>query len=216
MISKIRNFSFIIFIIISILNLISAILVNNFLEINGLIYSFYSEQFTDKQINLFLERQKKWLWIGYVIIPFLILLRSFLVGGCLSIGNFFYDMEEKIPFKKYFRVALLGEFVLVLVSYFKFTYFYFIKTGYNLQDLQLYYPLSYINFLDLEKVAPWLHYPLQTINLFEIAYFFVLVYGMHKLLKNKYTKDLEITAISYGSGLLIWIGLVMFLTLNYT
>lgn len=85
-----------------------------------------------------------------------------------------------------------------------------------MQDIQQFYPLSYINFLDIENIEPWLIYPLQTINLFEIAYFFVLVYGVHKLLKNNYWKSFEITAASYGTGLVIWLGLVMFLTLNLT
>jgi len=106
--------------------------------------------------------------------------------------------------------------VLVLVGLFKFGYFYFIKTGYTFQDLQQYYPLSYINFLDLSKLQPWLIYPLQTINLFEVAYFFVLVYGLWKLLKNNYWKSFEIVAVSYGTGLFIWIGFVMFLILNLT
>jgi hypothetical protein len=126
------------------------------------------------------------------------------------------DEVELPKFKDFFRIALIGEFVLVLVGFFKFGYFYFIKTDFTLQDLQKYYPLSYINFLELEKLEPWLLYPLQTINLFEIAYFFMLVYGLHKLLKNKYWKSFEITAVSYGTGLVIWLGLVMFLTLNVT
>jgi hypothetical protein len=81
-------------------------------------------------------------------------------------------------------------------------------------DIQQFYPLSYTNFLDVSTLEPWLVYPLQTINLFEIGYFFVLVYGTHKLLKNKYAKSFEMVAVSYGTGLLIWIGLAMFLTLN--
>jgi hypothetical protein len=135
---------------------------------------------------------------------------------CLSIGVFFYDTENKIKFKQFFRIALLGEFVLLLVGYFKFTYFYFIKTDFTLADIQQYYPLSYTNFLDVATLEPWLVYPLQTINLFEIGYFFVLVYGVHKLLKNKYAKSFEMVAVSYGTGLIIWLGFVMFLTLNLT
>jgi hypothetical protein len=123
-------------------------------------------------------------------------------------------MEHTFKFKQFFRIALIGEFVLILVGYFKLGYFYFIKTDYTLLDLQQYYPLSYINFLDLEKIQPWLFYPLQTINLFEIAYFFILTFGIWKLLKNNYSKSFEIVAFSYGSGLVIWLGLVMFLTLN--
>ncbi len=191
---------------------------NSFIDANELVSNFYSEQLAQEQVEKLIENQEKWAWLGYSIVPLLVLLRTTLVALCLSIGKFFYNMDEcEIPkFKTFFRIALLGEFVLVLVGYFKFGYFYFIKTDYNLQDLQQYYPLSYINFLDLEKVQPWLIYPLQTINLFEIAYFFVLVYGMYKLLQNKYWKSFEITVVSYGTGLVIWIGLVMFITLNMT
>ncbi len=187
-----------------------------FLNTDELLYNFYSEKLAQEQVEKLLETQQKWAWIGYAVIPLIILIRGSLVALCLSIGVFFYDMEHKIPFKRFFRIALIGEFVLVLVGYFKFGYFYFIKTEFTLQDLQQYYPLSYINFLDLEKIEPWLIYPLQTVNLFEIVYFFVLVYGMYKLLQNKFGKSIEITAISYGTGLVIWLGLVMFLTLNMT
>lgn len=184
------------------------------LETRELFYDFFSEQLAKEQITQLLQTQKKWAWIGYAIIPVLILLRTSFVAFCLSIGLFFYETENTVKFKQIFRIALLGEFVLVLVGWFKFFYFYFIKTDFTLQDIQQFYPLSFINFLDLENLEPWLVYPLQMVNLFEISYFFVLVYGMHKLLKNNYWKSFEITAISYGAGLTIWLGLVMFLTLN--
>lgn len=204
------------FVILCCFYILSVFLLNTFLNFEDKLYNFYSEQLAQEQVEKMLEGQRKWEWLGYAIIPILVLIRSSLVAFCLSIGMFFYDMENNIPFKKFFRIALIGEFVLVLVGYFKFAYFYFIKTDYTLQDLQQYYPLSYINFLDIENMQPWLIYPLQTVNLFEIAYFFVLVYGMWKLLKNDYWKSFEITAVSYGTGLIIWLGLVMFLTLNYT
>ncbi len=186
------------------------------LNIDELVYNFYSEQLAQQQIEELLETQKKWAWVGYAIVPVIIVLRTSLVATCLSIGLFFYDMEHKLKFNSFFRVALMGEFVLVLVGFVKLGYFLFIKTTYTLQDIQQYYPLSYTNFLDLTKIEPWLIYPLQTINLFEIAYFFVLVVGLQKLVKNTFSKSVEMVAVSYGSGLLIWMGLDMFLTLNFT
>lgn len=187
---------------------------NNFLNSKQLLFNSLLEQLSQDQVERIINNQKKWEWVGYIIIPIIVLIRSSLVAICLSVGMFFYNMEHSFKFRQFFRIALLGEFVLVLVGFFKLGYFYFIKTDYTLQDLQQYYPLSYINFLDLEKIQPWLIYPLQTINLFEIAYFFVLVYGLWKLLKNKFSQSFEIVAVSYGSGLVIWLGLVMFLTLN--
>lgn len=206
--------NYLLFFLLIVFNLIILFFTNYLLNTNDLLVNFYSEELAKDQLEQLLENQQKWAWIGYSILPLLILIRTSLVSLCLSIGLFLYDIENKIQFKQFFRIAVIGEFVLVFVGVFKSLYFYFIKIEYTLQDLQQFYPLSYINFLDVENLEPWLVYPLQTINLFEITYFFVLVYGMHKLLKNNYWKSFEITAASYGTGLLIWLGLVMFITLN--
>ncbi len=101
--------------------------------------------------------------------PLLILIRSSLVALCLRVGQFIYTIKNTYKFKQFFRIVLHGEFVLVLVGFLKLGYFYFIKIDYTLEDLQQYYPLNYINFLDIQNLEPWLVYPLQTINLFEIA-----------------------------------------------
>ncbi|MCH3883483.1 hypothetical protein [Tenacibaculum aquimarinum] len=202
-----------IYLIISFFLLLITILSKKMIN-DELIISHFSDLFSIEQIESYIESQKKREWLMFLFPPLIILIRSSLVAICLNIGLFFYDTENETKFKQLFRVALLGEFIFVLVGYFKFYYFVFIKTEYTLQNLQQFYPFSYTNFLDLNKIAPWLVYPLQTINLFEIGYFFVLVYGLHKLLKNKYAKSFEIVAVSYGTGLLIWLGLVSFLTLN--
>lgn len=202
------------FIILSVSTILLSILLKYLLNIDELVLNIYGDELTQKQINQLSESQNKWSWIIYIMTPLIILMRTSLVAICLRIGLFIYDIENKTKSKDIFRVALVGEFVLLAVVCSKLLYFYFIKTDYTLEVIQQFSPLSYTNFLDISKVEPWLIYPLQTINLFEIAYFFVLVYGLHKLLKNKYAKSFEIVAVSYGSGLAIWLGLVMFLTLN--
>jgi len=209
---KLKNIQ--LFLSITLSYFIIIFLSSTFLSTDDLIVEHYSDLLSNDQLSQYLENKKEWWWISYSIIPIIILIRTSVVSFCLSVGLFLYDIENKIQFKQFFRIALIGEFVLVFVGVFKLIYFYFFKTEVTLQELQQFYPLSYINFLDVENLEPWLVYPLQTVNLFEIMYFFVLVYGMHKLLKNNYWKSFEITAASYGTGLLIWLGLVMFLTLN--
>jgi hypothetical protein len=195
------------------LNIIVFIL-SKYIVSNELVYEYYIDIISQEQINELLDNQGKWQWLSYVLIPLIVIMRSVLVSMCLSVGLFFYDSENNIKYKKLLNVALLGEFILASVGYVKFFYFTLVNTNYSLVDIQQFYPLSFINFLDVENLEPWLVYPLQTVNLFEITYFFVLVYGMHKLLKNNYWKSFEITAASYGTGLLIWLGFVMFLMLN--
>lgn len=195
-------------------SLILTVTMKNLLNLEELTYSSLSEELSKEQIEKYLELQDKWQWTGYLILPLIILLRSALVSLCLNLGYFFYDVTNKIKFKQFFRIAVIGEFVLLTAGYFKLIYFYFIKTDFTIEQLQQFYPLSYTNFLNISKLEPWLIYPLQTINLFEIAYFFMLVFGVHKLLQNKYIKSFEIVTVSYGTGLIIWLGLIMFLTLN--
>jgi hypothetical protein len=203
-----------IFIFVCLLFFIYLYIYEYFLASDAIVHNFYAELLSDEDANGVIEYRKKWKLLSYSIIPILVLIRTNLVALCISVGLFFYDTENKIKYKQIFRITLFSELVLVLVGYFKFIYFHFIETDFTLQDLQQFHPLSYINFLDISKIEPWLRYPLQTINLFEIGYFLVLVYGLQKLLKNKYSKSFEMIAVSYGSGLVIWIGLMMFLTLN--
>ena len=65
-----------------------------------------------------------------------------------------------------------------------------------------------------EDLEPWFIYPLQVVNLFELCYWLLLGYGLSKALKRSVDYAMGIVASSYGVGLLIWVGAVMFFTLN--
>lgn len=208
--------NFFLFFLISITSIIIVFITNNYLKTSELFYNTYVDSFSSQQIKEIIRIKQKWFWTGYFVIPISILIRASLASICLNIGLFFYEKNISVKFKKLLRITLFGEIVFALVSCIKFVYFYFFNIDFTIKDIENFHPISYTNLLDINKIDPWLIYPLQTINLFEIAYFFVLVYGLHKLLKNKYMKSFEIVAVSYGTGLVIWLGLVSFLTLNLT
>ena len=103
-------------------------------------------------------------------------------------------------------------FLLIIIV--KTTWFYFFQTDFTLEDLQYFYPLSALNIIGYQGLEPWYIYPFQVINLFEVAYWFILSYLIGKELNETTEKGLSIVASSYGVGLLIWVVGVMFLTLN--
>lgn len=123
----------ILFLIVCLVLFIITFLIKRILLTEDLVYNLYSEQLTQEIIDQILKSQQKWEWVGYLVIPLVVLLRSSLVAICLSVGMFFYNMEHTIKFKHFFKIALVGEFVLVLVGFFKLGYFYFIKTDYTLK-----------------------------------------------------------------------------------
>ena len=71
------------------------------------------------------------------------------------------------------------------------------------------------------SVDPIFIYPLSLLNLFELGYFIALAWMIKELLKEEQPemyfgmgKSLQLVGVSYGSGLLLWVIIVMFITLN--
>ncbi len=80
--------------------------------------------------------------------------------------------------------------------------------------MQFFYPLSALNIIGYAGLEPWLIYPLQTLNLFEVAYIIYLSYQTGNLTKTNTNIGLKIVASSYVPTMLLWVCVVMFLTLS--
>lgn len=208
--------------LISILNGFS-FLSNQLLLSETLFYNTFAEQLSYEQVEGLINQNKQWEWLGYVILSILTLTKLTLVVSCLSIGLFFFT--NKFYFKASFGVVLVAEFVFLIPALLKIVWFSIFQTDYSLQDLQYFYPLSALNFFDYTSVQPWLIYPLQLLNVFELLYWLLLAEGLSKLnlfIKNElqyqisYSQSFGIVAASYGTGLLLWVAIVMFITISFT
>mgnify|MGYP003395149940 CR=1 FL=1 len=73
-----------------------------------------------------------------------------------------------------------------------------------------------LNIIGFKGLEPWLIYPLQTLNLFEIAYIIYLSYQIGYLTKTNADNGLKIVSYSYVPALFLWVVVVMFFTLNYS
>jgi len=170
------------------------------------------EQITRRELENLINVRQKWQWLGYALLPLLLLVKISIVAGLLDIGCFFFGKD--IRYKTLFHIAIKAEFVFLLVIVFKTAWFYWIQTEYTLEDLQYFYPLSLLQLFGYEGLEPWFIYPLQVVNLFELCYWLLLGYGLSKALKQSVDYGMGIVASSYGVGLLIWVAGVMFFTLN--
>ena len=191
------------------------------LENEEVLLVYLSEKLNAKQIENFFNFQKKWQWFSCAIIPIILLIKTSIISSVLYIGTFFYS-KAKVTFKQLFNAVIKAEFVFLLVGVAKIIWFYFFQTNYTLEDLQYFYPLSALNIVGYKGLDNWFIYPLQVLNLFELAYWLLLSYFIGKLAFTEKDKgkpmDLgfKIVASSYGSALLLWVVVVMFFTLNYS
>lgn len=199
-------------IILMLLTFCLGVLSNYLIDANKLFINSLTEQFSFNQIQEIITIQKKWKWIGYLFTPIFLMLKISIIAVILDVGYFFFGKE--IKYKKLFNIVVKAEFIFLLVIVFKIVWFYFFQPNYTLEDLQYFYPLSALNIVGYQGLDTWFIYPFQVVNLFEVAYWFVLAYLIGKEINETTEKGFSIVASSYGVGLLIWVVGMMFLTLN--
>jgi len=169
-------------------------------------------------INLIFEISKRVQWVGYLILPFIIIIRIFYTSIFLFIGIFFTEL--KAEYGKLFKIALLADFVYVLAGSVKLVILIFFREVNTLQDLQ-FQPLSAMELFNAKSIDPLFVYPLSLLNVFELGYFLVLAWLLVGVINEaseerpvKFGQSLKLVTALYGSGLLLWVLVVMFITLN--
>lgn len=201
------------FIIISFI-LLTTILSNHFLMSKTLFYNSFSEQISSENIDRFINYFNTWQWLGYIFIPIVYILKFSLTALILLTGFFFINHEVRFP--TLFKAVMLAEIPFLLVPLIKLFWFLFIQTQYNFNDLQYFYPLSALQLFEIKTLATWQIYPLQLLNVFEMVYWVLLAYWLKRLLNITLTKGMEVVIASYGTGLLLWVVFVTFLSINAT
>lgn len=183
-----------------------------------IFYSSFEEQVSHSQIERIIETSQKMRWVGYASFPVFVLFRVSFTAICLYTGLFFADLPAR--FSRIFKIALLADFVFVLSALAKLIILIFFREVSTLHDLQ-FQPFSVLEFFPGESFDAMLVYPLSLLNLFELGYFLVLAWLIRDLVNQEssvrplsFGKAFRLTGISYGSGLLLWVLVVLFINLS--
>lgn len=182
-------------------------IINKSLYINSL-----GEQYSADYIQKLLDSDKKIYWFTYFSTPAAILIRAYVVALILYLGLFYKQNTLKI--EQLFGITLLADAVFMIPGYIKFFWFLCSPNNYDVKSLQTFQPLSLLNLFDVNHIENWLIYPLQTINIFEFGYLFILAYGIHKCLKTTFDKSLKIVVSTYVPALMLWFVFMMFLSVT--
>ena len=197
-------------------SLILIYLDKTYITTDSKIFDFLAKDYPSSVVQNYMDSQKKWWWVSYVTTPVLIGIKVLLVAFCLNFVKIISEKLEDVKFRDILTVVLIAEFVFIIAGFYKFFNFYLIDTDYTLETLQTYYPLSLINYKEAISTEKWLAYPLQLLNVFELMYWGVLAWGIWQLADKKisYQRSLGYVALTYGVGLLFWVGVVCFLILS--
>jgi hypothetical protein len=199
------------FCVITLFLVINNYFLNEFIFNDGILYDVLDDQLSIDHIATVVYLMNRWKWIGYLLIPIVLLVKIYVISFCIEIGAIFKGYN--ISIKKIVHVVLLTEPVIVAGQIIRTAVLYFSGSA-GINEIQYFYPLSILNLFNSANLESWLIYPLQMINLFVLTYFFVLAYGLSMILRKNFTGMLSFVVSTYGTCLLIWVLLVMLINLS--
>jgi hypothetical protein len=171
------------------------------------------ERLTIERIDEMLSQQEKWRFVTYLLFPLLVATQVFLVTLCLNCGTIL--MNYKISFSTLFKLVLRVSIVF-LINKLLFTFILLFSKVQVADDLMILNKFALSGFADKDSVPKWLMYALSIVNIFDVAFWLLLSFGMSRLLQKSFKSSLTFVTATYGLGLLIWVIFIIFLQLNFS
>lgn len=173
-----------------------------------------SRLFPDQLTNKAFKDTGSLFWLGNALFPFVLFIKLGLTAICLYAGVYFSNI--KLGIGVIFRSVVISEPVFLLAVVIKIGGFLVLDFPFSYQDFQQHYPLSLILFFDADSLDPWWIFPLQALNLFEIAYWIILALTLKRFGIDIFDKALTIVVVSRGIYLFTLITLSIFIIMTLT
>ncbi len=141
--------------------------------------------------------------LQFVSIPIIYFWKLTVIAFVLWIGCFLYGY--RITYGQCWTVALVSEFLFLVPEGLKIGWFLFFDQDPSYPAVRSFYPLSLMHFFEDSAVEKRYAYPLKALNLFEVAYWCLLTWGIHTFARKKLKVAGFIVASSYVLLFFLWL-----------
>jgi len=141
--------------------------------------------------------------LQYLSIPIVYLYKFVIIAFLFWAGCFLFGY--RLTYKEAFQTAVIAEFIFLIPEILKILYFMTIHADPTLFEVQSFYPLSLMHFADPATLDRKWFYPLKATNVFEVIYWFTLVYLLHSVLRKNRIITAAIVLISYVIPFIGWL-----------
>ncbi|MEO7989453.1 MAG: hypothetical protein ABI663_07930 [Chryseolinea sp.] len=141
--------------------------------------------------------------LKFFSIPFVYLWKFTVIAFVIWVGCFMFGY--RVTYIQCWGVVIGAEYIFLIPEVAKILWFMFIATDPNYHDIRGFYPLSLMHFFDYYTIDKRWAYPLRALNVFEVAYWFLLVEGIHHYARKDKKYVWIIVACSYILIFLLWL-----------
>lgn len=142
--------------------------------------------------------------IKYLSVPFVYLWKFTVIAFVIWVGCFMYGY--RVTYSQCWGVVIGAEFIFLIPEILKILWFMFIDTDPDYHEIRSFYPFSLMHFVDYYSLEKRWAYPLRALNVFEVVYWFLLVFGIHHYARKDIGTVWLIVACSYIFLFFLWLG----------
>lgn len=141
--------------------------------------------------------------LKFISIPFVYLWKFTVIAFVVWIGCFMFGY--RVTYTQCWGVVIGAEYIFLIPEILKILWFMMVQTDPTLNDISAFYPFSLMHFFDYYSIDRRWAYPLRALNLFEIAYWFLLVEGIQHYARKDKKYIWIIVSCSYILIFILWL-----------
>ncbi|MDH4088835.1 MAG: hypothetical protein OEV74_00985 [Cyclobacteriaceae bacterium] len=141
--------------------------------------------------------------LKFISIPFVYLWKFTVIAFVVWIGCFMFGY--RVTYTQCWGVVIGAEYIFLIPEILKILWFMIVQTDPALNDISAFYPFSLMHFFDYYSIDRRWAYPLRALNLFEIAYWFLLVEGIQHYARKDKKYIWIIVSCSYILIFILWL-----------
>lgn len=142
--------------------------------------------------------------LQYLSIPAIYLFKFTFIAFFVWVGCFGFGY--RVTYTNCWHIVMVAEIIFILPELLKIGWFMFFETDPNFATVRAFYPFSLMNFFDFETVENKWHYPLKSLNIFEVLYWFLLAAGIYVKSQKVYKQSMIIGLVGYVLPFIFWLG----------
>lgn len=141
--------------------------------------------------------------LNYVWTPFALLWKFTVISFLFWLGAFI--IGYKVPYKEVWKFALVAEVVFIFPELIRLLVYLNPGSGVTFKEIDDYRAFSMLSLLGSDNVNLQYHYALGTVNIFEILYGILWMYGFHMISRRSLGESSLVVLLSYFFPLAIWL-----------
>jgi hypothetical protein len=141
--------------------------------------------------------------LKFLSVPFVYAWKFTVIAFVVWVGCFMFGY--RVTYSQCWGVVIGAEYIFLIPEILKIIWFMTVQTDPSLSDISAFYPFSLMHFFDYYTIDKRWAYPLRALNLFEIAYWVLLVEGIQHYARKDKKYIWIIVSCSYVLIFFLWL-----------